>query len=239
MALITLAFPIEEVRGKVGGDTGSVLYPVGGRMIMRDMTIPENPQTTLQADWRAILTQCAQAYGTTSEAQQGGWDVLGAAMAKSDLFGQDYALSGNQAFTAINSRRLADGQAIVLDAPAFSLRILDATDGTFVYDSGILRFELPAGTYAPGFIWARFSQVLPGTARKARQTDVATRSTTFAQAIVPIPLAGGPIEFPVPTIVPPPDVAGQRLGVYFEALDANYVPGQSFLSPSLALTEVP
>lgn len=239
MALVTVAFPFEQLSGKIGGDAGMVAYPLSGRMVARNMVIPNNPQSALQVSWRAILTQCSQAFGTCSTAQLAGWATLGALITKQDSLGRDYTLNAEQAFMSVNQVRVANGQAIVLDAPVYSLRALDATDGSFVYDSttGEFVFTLAAVTSVTGFIWARFSPILPGNARKARPTDVKTMSNSFADAIVAIPQdPTTEFRFPVPNLPVAPTAIGQRFGIEFQAYDGNYVPGQRSLNQSAAIT---
>lgn len=241
MALYKLQFPVEAIRGLVGGDNGQVLYPVAGRQFGRQNVQPLNPQSTLQTSWRGFMTAISQAFGSLTVAQIAGWATLGSQIVRTDEFGQEYTLNAEQAYMAVNSARLANGQALVSVAPAYSLRALDATNGEMTYDSGedAIQFSLSAVTSTPGFIWARFSQLLPGNARQARMTDVKTMSVDFAGAIQSIPQDPTvDFQFNVVNLTPKPSGITDRIGVYFQAYDANYVPGQYFLATSLNFSEV-
>jgi len=65
--------------------------------------------STNAAAWRAL-----------TNIQREGWASLGLSMTRTDSLGQSYDLTGFQAYCSVNNVRLADGIAVVADAPALS-----------------------------------------------------------------------------------------------------------------------
>jgi hypothetical protein len=60
----------------------------------------------------------AAAWRALTQTQREGWDSLGAQMLRTDSLGQQYSLTGFQAYCSVNNLNLAAGNAVVSDAPA-------------------------------------------------------------------------------------------------------------------------
>lgn len=54
-------------------------------------------------------------------AQRAGWTDFGGNFSRTDSLGQTYSLTGFQAYCSVNNNNLAAGNAVVADAPVFSL----------------------------------------------------------------------------------------------------------------------
>ncbi|MGH8487410.1 MAG: hypothetical protein ACREXS_00675 [Gammaproteobacteria bacterium] len=85
---------------------------------MRTRAIPVNPASSAQGAARARLAAYAALWRTLTDAQRAGWESLGVMMVRTDSLGQQYTLSGFLAYVAVNSARVAAGDAAVTDAPA-------------------------------------------------------------------------------------------------------------------------
>jgi hypothetical protein len=83
----------------------------------RTRATPVNPNSVPQLTARGRLSTLAGNYRSLTLNQQEGWAGLGALMTRTDSLGQQYDLSPLQAYVAVNSTRLAAGDAVVLDAP--------------------------------------------------------------------------------------------------------------------------
>jgi hypothetical protein len=63
----------------------------------------------------------ADSWKALTATQREGWASLGSQMVRQDSLGQSYDLTGFQAYCSINNNNLAAGNAVVSDAPAFTL----------------------------------------------------------------------------------------------------------------------
>jgi len=87
---------------------------------VRTRAVPVNPNSVPQTVARARLGAQAAAYRTLTDAQRAGWDSLGLMMTRTDSLGQQYDLTGAQAYASVNSLNAAAGNAVVADAPALT-----------------------------------------------------------------------------------------------------------------------
>ena len=85
---------------------------------VRNRAIPVNPASTFQGSARARLADAAANYRELTDAQRAGWESLGLMMTRTDSLGQQYTLTGAQAYVSVNSLKAAAGDAQVNDAPA-------------------------------------------------------------------------------------------------------------------------
>lgn len=85
---------------------------------VRTRAIPVNPASSFQGTARARLADAAAQYRELSDQQRAGWESLGLMMTRTDSLGQQYTLTGAQAFVSVNSLKAAAGDALVDDAPA-------------------------------------------------------------------------------------------------------------------------
>jgi hypothetical protein len=85
---------------------------------LRNRTIPTNPMTDPQTLVRDNLGALASAYRDLTEVQRTGWRDLGLEIVRLDSLGQQYTLTGIQAFIMANRNRFSTGLAQIDDAPA-------------------------------------------------------------------------------------------------------------------------
>ena len=90
----------------------------------RNRIIPVDPRTAKQLAVRALIQGFSEFWRTLSDAQRDSWRFLGDQMARLDSQGQNYTLTGLQAFTSINMNRDVLGLAISQDAPALDVPTL-------------------------------------------------------------------------------------------------------------------
>lgn len=86
----------------------------------RTRAIPVNPNSTFQSAARSRLSQMAEVWDTLTDVQRAGWSSLGQSMVRTDSLGQQYHLTGLQAYVSVNSLNLTAGNARVDAAPALS-----------------------------------------------------------------------------------------------------------------------
>lgn len=101
--------------GSVAGQTNS--RNRFGQYI-RSRAIPVNPNTTAQSTMRARFGDNSQAWRALTDAQRAGWASLGLQFLRNDALGQQYTLTGLQAYIAVNNNNLDAGNAVVSAAPA-------------------------------------------------------------------------------------------------------------------------
>ncbi len=84
----------------------------------RTRAVPVNPNSTAQGAVRTRLAVNAAAWRALTDTQRAGWTSLGASITRTDSLGQTYALTGFQAYVAVNNNNAAAGNAVVSAAPA-------------------------------------------------------------------------------------------------------------------------
>lgn len=141
---------------KSGSIAGTTFSKNRNGQYARSRAIPVNPNTAAQGLVRARFGDNAQGWRTLTAAQRAGWASLGAQMTRTDSLGQSYALTGQQAYIAINNNNLDAGNAIVADAPAL-LSPAGLTSATVTTTGGTLSLAYtatPLGTGQRLFVYA-------------------------------------------------------------------------------------
>lgn len=140
--------------GQLSGSTGSTTASRNRYgSYFRNRVMPANPSTSLQLLWRSRLQTLAQTWKTLSSDNQAGWSALGQLMVRLGSLGEEYNLTGAQAFQSVNSSLLLIGQATVTAPPAFSevpaLTSLSLTAGTApnVLSAAFAPTPVPTGLY--------------------------------------------------------------------------------------------
>jgi hypothetical protein len=100
--------------GSVGGVTSS-RNRFG--QYKRARATPVNPRSAAQAQSRSRMSVNAALWRTLTGAQRAGWVDLGLSMVRSDALGQNYNLTGFQAFCSVNNTLASSSGAGVLAAP--------------------------------------------------------------------------------------------------------------------------
>lgn len=85
---------------------------------LRNRTIPTNPMSDPQTQVRDNLGALAAAYRALTEVQRTGWRDFGLEITRMDSLGQEYTLTGLQAYVMANRNRFTTGLAAIADAPA-------------------------------------------------------------------------------------------------------------------------
>ena len=106
---------ITDAAGKLGS---TVFQRNRSGAIMRNLTIPLDPQTSLRSRYRALLTTVGAYWRTLTENQRNGWNVEAARAIRSyqNKLGETKQYSGQQLFMAVNLL-LYEAEGIALNAP--------------------------------------------------------------------------------------------------------------------------
>ena len=86
----------------------------------RTRATPVNPRSSAQGQVRSRMSANAALWRTLSGTQRAGWTDLGNSMTRCDSLGQNYTLTGFQAFCSVNNKLAAAGSAGVLAAPGLT-----------------------------------------------------------------------------------------------------------------------
>lgn len=104
--------------GSVAGNTSSRNR---NGQYRRTRAVPVNPSSSFQLAVRARMQTNADAWKALTATQREGWGALGAQIIRTDSLGQNYDLTGFQAYCSVNNNNLAAGNAVVPDAPLFTI----------------------------------------------------------------------------------------------------------------------
>ena len=85
---------------------------------VRTRAMPIQPRTVAQIGVRTNQALNAAAWRGLTDAQRAGWGDLGASMTRSDSLGQNYTLTGFQAFCSVNNTLLHTGGTVLTASPA-------------------------------------------------------------------------------------------------------------------------
>lgn len=101
--------------GSIGGITAS--HNRAG-MYFRNRVVPTNPNTTRQQSVRTNFSSCVNYWANTlTAAQRLAWETFAANTPQTDVLGQSFFLTGQQAFIKANTLRLQATQAIIAAGP--------------------------------------------------------------------------------------------------------------------------
>lgn len=229
--LIKPAPPVEAASGRLG--QAVVLYVSRGRQLLRQWVYPTDPETALQQQLRAYMSQVAVAWQSVSDLQAEGWLALAEQMERTDSLGRRYTYFANNAFAVVNVYRLLDGQSITNDAPAYNP---PATP--IIMEAGrdeenlIVTLQHAQGT--SGFFSIRATPKLPSPRRLARKNELRYISTMLPLSIVPATASPQNASVPVQRVS---IEALDYVGIEVTPLSEDYVPGNPIFAKSIQLTE--
>lgn len=106
---------LAELSGKLAGVVFS--HNAAGAYVRQKQT-PTNPSSVRQQAARSRLAYLSSFYQSLTDSQRSTWQNWGAQNFATDGFGNQIALSAQQAFCACNARNLNIGNAVVVSAPA-------------------------------------------------------------------------------------------------------------------------
>lgn len=84
---------------------------------LRNRVIPTNPNTSKQAAARNTLAAASQGWRALNETQRDGWTALGSQMIRLDTLGQEYTLTGLQAYSSQYRNNDTVGNTLLTDPP--------------------------------------------------------------------------------------------------------------------------
>ena len=123
---------------------------------IRTRATPVNPATAAQGLVRARLSANAAAWRALTAIQQAGWASLGDSMTRTDSLGQQYTLTGANAYSSVNNLNVAAGNAVVSDAPSLvtpsALLTATITLTAAAFSVAYTATPLPAGTRLMTFV---------------------------------------------------------------------------------------
>jgi len=101
------------LRGKISANVFS--HNKGGDYV-RKLSTPTNPNSTRQQTVRSILSTLSAAFSGLTSTQKEAWGTWADANPRKDPLGNNYTLTGHQAYVGINAR-LSDAGLTLLDDP--------------------------------------------------------------------------------------------------------------------------
>lgn len=230
--LIKPAPPVEAASGRLGQSV--VLYVSRGRQMLRQWVYPTDPETALQQQLRAYMSQVAVAWQSVSDLEAEGWAALAEQMKRVDSLGREYAYFANNAYAVVNVYRLLDGQTITDDAPAYNPPAAPIiTEAGHDEENLVVTVQHAQGT--SGFFSVRVTPKLPSARRQARKNELRYASTSLVLSIVPA--AASPQQLTVPTQRVSIE-AGDYVGIEVTPLSADYVPGSPYFAKSIQLSSL-
>lgn len=230
--LIKPAPPVEAASGRLGQNV--VLYVSRGRQMLRQWVYPTDPETALQQQLRAYMSQVAVAWQSVSDIEAAGWSDLAEQMKRVDSLGREYAYFANNAYAVVNVYRLLDGQSITDDAPTYNPPATPViTAAGHDEENLVVTVQHAQGT--SGFFSVRATPALPSPRRLARKNELRYLSTSLALSIVPA--TASPQNVTVPTQRVSIE-GGDYVGIEITPLSADYVPGNPIFLKSIELSSL-
>jgi len=227
--------PFAILSGKFGaklaqGQSGGVVAmpDPNGRTVLRTYVSPNQPGTVYQTTAQAVFTSVSEARQSLSQPQVDAWQAIATTITLSGRLGLDYTLNWSSLFTRVNSYRVMQGSAMVLDpptldtAPAFTFISITSDDGAPT-PTLIITTHNSAGYISPqGYMSFRISRDQGSAARQARKTDLRYVDTTENSILVRALTFGNTTYNLTDTRFN--TFAGQFIGVEVLALSENFYP---------------
>jgi len=209
--------------GSLQGETNS--HNRFGQYV-RSRSTPVNPNTTQQGIARARLAQTSAAWRLLTPNQRTGWDSLGLQMTRTDSLGQTYTLTGSQAYSSVNSTRLAAGDAVVSDAPAVTTPVA-LTSVTLTLTAAAFSIAYTPTPLATG--QRLFTFTSPGrSAGRSFESDYRLLAVSAAAAASPANVfAAFSARFGIP-------VVGQRVFLQLHVYELGFLSGPLVTSQVVA-----
>lgn len=88
-----------------------------GGQYAKQKASPTNPNSVRQQTMRGILAQLSAAWDALTDPQKSAWNGWADSNPRTDSLGQEYTLTGHQAFVGLNARVLDAGDTIGTDPP--------------------------------------------------------------------------------------------------------------------------
>lgn len=193
---------------------------------VRGRAIPVNPSTSFQVAVRTRMAVNSAAWRSLTASQRTGWADLGAQISRTDSLGQTYTLNGFEAYCSVNNNRLAAGDAVLADAPLYTvptaLLTITPTLTSGSFSLAYTTTPLPAATRA---FWYCGPQ---RTAGRSFENDMRLINVTAAAAASPTNiLAAYTARFGAP-------VTGNRIFISGVTYNAGFVSQPLLVSATVA-----
>lgn len=107
---------IRPTAGTMSGKIGNQVFQKNGRV--RSFFMPGNPNTAQQQAARSAIAVAALGYAALTEPDADAWTAWGIANPRTNRVGNSYAMTGKQAYIALNAPRIKAGLAALPSAPA-------------------------------------------------------------------------------------------------------------------------
>jgi hypothetical protein len=135
-----------------------------GGAYLRNRVVPTNPRTDKQTLQRELIATLSAQYRTLGAEAIEGWTQLGAQIVRRDSLGQEYTLSGLQAFTSVNRVRYLFDKAFVTTAPTLDdpPAILTAAFGSITDEAMTVVLTPDDWAVGQGLIFEFTAGVSPG-----------------------------------------------------------------------------
>ena len=168
------------------GKIGNQVYQ-GGKFgqVVRTRAIPTNPKTTDQTNARAILTTCAKAWKTISEANRLLWNAAATTVKSSPRLGMSGILDGEQLFVQVNANRLTVGNDLgETPPPVPEIPPIPVTGLTITNTAGVITLKLTTtGTPVDATMLRVSKSKSPGVYRTPELNYVGTLDSPTNNAI--------------------------------------------------------
>lgn len=92
-----------------------------GGAYIRNRVVPVNPNTDKQTVQRELLASLSSSWRDLTQAEREAWIALGLQMTRRDTLGQEYTLTGLQAYTSVNRNLILIGDDPTPTAPALDM----------------------------------------------------------------------------------------------------------------------
>jgi hypothetical protein len=234
MARITLIPPFANFHGKIkkpDEDQGLVAFSSQrAGNVARQWVLPTNPQSAQQVVTRGIFAAAATAFKSLTISEAADWNALGDLLAKTNILGIGYKLTGIAAYVMVNSLRQLHGQATSDVAPTFAdipIPILSIT--SVVYAASTLTIIANCTGITNGcIVLARITPSIARQSRQLRENELRIPDSTEADAF-------GVVGNNSVTIATGADnvalTATQYAGLQLTAMSAAYLPRAPWFIP--------
>ena len=222
---VRLAFPVDEISGKAGGNFGNVFSRWRGLMVARRHVVPANPSTANQDAIRGFMAAAAVAFQSLSPVEKDAWATFAATVPRS-ILGQNVTIPEISAYCKINAIRQMAGQSITDTAPSVKADFAISDITSVINDAGeiAITFTHSATETAGRFVMVKMTDALPSGVYVPKRSDFRLINGPGTPSILALGAS-------------PDEVAGcfrfapaisKYCGIEIQPISSQYVPGVAF-----------
>lgn len=222
---VRLAFPIDEISGKAGGNFGNVFSKWRGLMVARRHVIPANPSTANQDAIRGFMAASAVAFQSLTTEQKEAWKSFASTIPRS-ILGQNVTIPEISAYCKINAYRQMGGVALTDTAPSIKADFAISDITKVINDDGEITITWThSATETTGrFVMVKITNDLPSGVYVPKRSDFRLINGPGVTSLIPLTASPqsvtGQWRFS-PTI-------GKYCGIECQPISSEYVPGVPF-----------